>query len=177
MEFNFFICKMRDWMGNVLKTIPTLTFHGYDSLIKASQLLISMKKRIHLLVIYSSLLILALSSRLWPSSLWDTLSWFPFVKYQPLKSMLSIKARFSILKPVCPQSLFEFSPLPTINTRFHSVLQFPRFISSIMSSILSYDYVLYHTYGLFHYICTWPMWLYMVIFLCVRHVHLDWWCW
>lgn len=32
-------------MGNILKTIPTLTFYGYDSLIKASQLLISVKKK------------------------------------------------------------------------------------------------------------------------------------
>ena len=94
------------------------------------------------------------SSSFSPSSLWDLPSWFSFTQYHLLKSMLSIKARFSFLKQVCIQSLLEFSPFPLFNTSFHSILQVPRFtpaIKSFMSASVSL-YVLYHTYCLFHYI-------------------------
>lgn len=52
------------------------------------------------------------SSSFSPSSLWDLPSWFSFIQYHLLKSMVRIKARFSFLKQVCIQFLLEFSPFP-----------------------------------------------------------------
>lgn len=94
------------------------------------------------------------SSSFSPSSLWDLPSWFSFIQYHLLKSMVRIKARFSFLKQVCIQFLLEFSPFPLVNTSCHSILQVPRFTTAMKSSMCASVslYVLYHTYCLFHYI-------------------------
>lgn len=79
-----------------------------------------------------------------------------------LKSILSIKARFTFIKPVCLKFLFEFSPFSLINICFCAIPEVPRFIFFVRCSkyalmILSCNYVLDKAYGLFHYISRWTV--------------------
>lgn len=119
------------------------------------------------------------SSRLSPPSLWNTPSWFHFT-VSPPEIYAQYQGQIHLPKTSLPTISIWIQPIPTYQHLFLCYSLSPRCISFVTCSkyalmILSCNYVLDQSYGLFHYICRWTVWLYMVIFPFVCHVHLDRW--